>query len=80
MIEEIIIHCNNNNLKVRFQQIKSKFQIDSFKFTKSLIGSLFQKMSDILTSKVYYYTNFIRLSPFQKFKTSNIVTILISGF
>ena len=80
LIEEIISHSNNNNLKDRFKQIKSKFKIDSFMFSKSLIGNLFQKMSDILTNKLYYYTNFIRLSPFQKFKTSNIVTILISGF
>ena len=28
----------------------------------------------------YYYTNFLRLSPFQKYISSNTVTILISGF
>ena len=80
LIEEIINHCNNNNLKERFKQIKSKFKLDSFQFSKSLIGNIFQKISDILTSKYYYYANYIRLSPFEKYKTSNIVTILISGF
>ena len=80
LIEEIINHCSNNNLKERFQQIKSKFKLDSFQFTKSLLGNIFQKVSDMFTSKIHYYTNFIRLSPFQKYNTSNIVTILISGF
>ena len=80
LIEEIISHCNDNNLKDRFKQIKSKFKLDSFQFSKSLIGNLFQKVSDMFTSKISYYTNFIRLSPFQKYKTSNTITILISGF
>ena len=80
LIEEIISHCSNSNLKERFKQIKSKFKIDSFQFSKSLIGNIFKKMSDIFTSKFYYYANYIRLSPFQQYKTSNIVTILISGF
>lgn len=59
LIEEIISHCNNNNLKQRFQQVKSKFKIDSIQVSKSLIGNLFQKVSDIFTSKLYYYTNFL---------------------
>ena len=80
LIEEIISHCSDNNLKERFKQIKSKFKLDSFQISKSILGNIVKKVSDIFTSKMYYYTNFIRLSPFQKYKTSNIITILISGF
>ena len=79
LIEEIISH-SNNNLKERFQQIKTKFKFESFAISKSLLGNIFQKVSDIFISKIYYHTNFIRLTPFQKYNTSNIVTILISGF
>ena len=34
----------------------------------------------LFTSKSYYYANYIRLSPFQKYISSNVVTLFISGF
>ena len=82
LMEEIISHCNDSNLKERFEQIKTKFKMeyDSSQSVSGTIGSIFSKISTFLTSKNYYYTNFIRLSPFQKYKTSNLITILISGF
>ena len=80
LIEEIINHFKDNNLKERFKQIKSKFKLESFQFSKSFLGTLFQKISDKFTSKFYYYSNFIRLIPFQKYINSNTITILISGF
>ena len=80
LIEEIINHFKDNNLKERFKQIKSKFKLESFQFSKSFLGTLFQKISDKFTSNFYYYSNFIRLIPFQKYINSNTITILISGF
>ena len=83
LIEEIISHCNDNNLKDRFQQIKSKFKLESTGstgFSSSLIGGMIQKVTSFLTSNAYYHSNYISLSPFQKYKTSNIITILVSGF
>ena len=80
LIEEIINHFKDNNLKERFKQIKSKFKLESFQFSRSFLGTLFQKISDKFTSKFYYYSNFIRLIPFQKYINSNTITILISGF
>ena len=80
LMEEIINHSNDNNLKERFQQIKSKFKVDSIETSKSLFGSMFQKVTNLLTSNNYYYTNYISLSAFQKYKTSNVITILVSGF
>ncbi len=81
LIEEIISHSNDENLKQRFEQIKSKFNLEpSYEFSKSLVSSIFSKVTNYLTSKNSYYANYIRLSPFQKHKSSNLITILISGF
>ena len=46
----------------------------------TIIGTLIQRVVEALGQNYYYYTNFLRLSPFQKFISSNTVTILISGF
>ena len=80
MMEEIINKSNDNNLKERFQQIKSKFKIEPFDFPTTLIGTLFKKIVNVFTSNYYYYANFLRLSPFQRYITSNSVTIFVSGF
>ena len=80
MIEEKIMETNDKNLIERFQQIKAKFKIESIQMPTTLIGTLFNKLINVLTSNIYYYTNFIRLSPFQKYISSNIVTIFVSGF
>ena len=81
LIEEIISHSNDGNLKQRFEQIKSKFNLEpSYELSKSLVSSIFSKVTNYLTSKNTYYANYIRLSPFQKHKSSNLITILISGF
>ena len=80
MIEEKIMESNDKNLTERFQQIKSKFKIESIDMPTTLIGTLFKKIVNVFISNIYYYTNFIRLSPFQKYISSNVVTIFVSGF
>ena len=79
LIEELISHCNDSNLKERFQQIQSKFNLEADS-SDSLFGGKIQKVTSFLTFNAYYHTNFISLTPFQKYKTSNIITILVSGF
>jgi len=80
MIEEKIMESNDNNLKENFNLIKSKFKLEPIDFGSTLIGTLFKRIVNVFTSNIYYYANFIRLSPFQKYVSSNIVTILVSGF
>ena len=80
MIEEKIMESNDNNLKEKFQQIKSKLKIEPIDFGGTLVGTLFKRIVNIFTSNIYYYSNFIRLSPFQKYISSNTVTIFVSGF
>ena len=80
MIEEIIMEKGDNNLKERFQQIKKKFKIEPIDFPTTIIGTLFRRIVDVFTSNIYYYANYIRLSPFQKYMSSNVVTIFVSGF
>ena len=80
MIEQIIMNSDDNNLKERFKSIKSKLSLEPYNLPPSIIGTFLKRVINVFTSKYYYYTNFIRLSPFQKFMSSNVVTILISGF
>ena len=80
MIEELIMKNDDNNLKERFQQIKKKFKIEPIDFPTTIIGTLFRRIVDVFTSNIYYYANYIRLSPFQKYMSSNVVTIFVSGF
>ena len=80
MIEEKIMESDDNNLKEKFNLIKSKFKIEPMDFPSTLIGTLFKRIVNVFTSNIYYYANFIRLSPFQKYISSNIVTIFVSGF
>ena len=80
MIEEIIMKTDDNNLKERFQQIKQKFAIEPIDFPTTLIGTFFKRIINVFTSNIYYYANFIRLSPFQRYMSSNTVTIFVSGF
>ena len=78
-IEEVILQSNDNNLIERFKSIKSKLSLDPI-MSPTLIGTFLKRVVNAFTSKFYYYSNFIRLSPFQKYISSNTVTILISGF
>ena len=80
LIEEIIMNSDDNNLKERFNSIKSKLSIEPPNLSPTFIGTLIKRVVNVFASKYYYYANFIRLSPFQKFISSNTVTILISGF
>ena len=81
MIEEKIMESNDNDLKERFQNIKAKLKlIDSLDSRSGIVETLLKKIVNVFTSNIYYYANFIRLSPFQKYITSNIVTIFVSGF
>ena len=80
LIEEIISHSNIRDLKERFEQIKSKLHLEPYKLSNNIAISIFSTFTNYFTSKNYYYTNYISLSPYQKHKTSNIITILISGF
>ena len=81
MIEEKIMESNDDDLKERFQNIKTKLKlIDSLDSPSSIVETLLKKIVNAFTSNIYYYANYIRLSPFQKYITSNKVTILVSGF
>ena len=80
MIEQMIMNSDDNILKERFKLIKSKLALEPSNLSPTLIGTFLKRVITVFTSKFYYYANFIRLSPFQKFISSNIVTILISGF
>ena len=80
LIEEIIMNSDDNNLKERFKSIKDKLRMDVPNLSPTIIGTLIQRVVEALGQNYYYYTNFLRLSPFQKFISSNTVTILISGF
>ena len=81
MIEEKIMESNDDDLKERFQNIKTKLKlIDSLDSPSSIVETLLKKIVNVFTSNIYYYANYIRLSPFQKYITSNKVTILVSGF
>ena len=80
MIDETIMGSGDNNLKERFQQVKKKFKIEPFDFPTTVVGTLFRRIVDVFTSNIYYYANYIRLSPFQKYMSSNVVTIFVSGF
>ena len=80
MIEEMIMNTEDKNLKERFQQIKKKFAVEPFNLPTTLIGTFFKRIINVFTSNIYYYANFIRLSPFQRYMTSNNVTIFVSGF
>ena len=80
MIEEKIMESDDNNLKEKFQQVKSKLKIEPINFPETIVGTLFKIIVNIFTSNIYYYANYIRLSPFQKYASSNTVTIFVSGF
>ena len=80
MIEELILGSDDNNLKERFKSIKSKLTLEPFSFGPSFFGIIFKRVVNVITSQFYYYANFIRLSPFQRYISSNVITILISGF
>ena len=81
MIEEKIMESNDDDLKERFQNIKTKLKlIDSLDSPSSIVETLLKKIVNAFTSNIYYYANYIRLSPFQKYITSNKVTIFVSGF
>ena len=81
MIEDKIMESNDDKLKERFQNIKEKLKfIDSLSSPSSFVETLVKKIVNVFTSNIYYFANFIRLSPFQKYITSNIVTIFVSGF
>ena len=80
MIEEKIMESNDNNLKEKFNLVKSKLRIEPIDLPSTLIGTLFKRIVNVFTSNIYYYTNFIRLSPFQRYISSNTLTILVSGF
>ena len=80
MIEEKIMESNDNILKEKFKLIKSKFKLEPFELPNTLIGTIFKRIVNVFTSNIYYYANFIRLCPFQKYISSNVVTIFISGF
>ena len=77
MIEEMIMNTEDKNLKERFQQIKKKFAVEPFNLPTTLIGTFFKRIINVFTSNIYYYANFIRLSPFQRYMTSNNVTIFL---
>ena len=80
MIEEKIMESDDNNLKERFKQIKSKLSIEPINFSSTLLGTFLKRIVNVFTSNIYYYANFIRLTPFQKYNSSNIITIFVSGF
>ena len=81
MIEEKIMESKDDNLKERFQNIKNKLKlIDSLDSPSTFVETLVKKLVNVFTSNIYYFANFIRLSPFQKYISSNIVTIFVSGF
>ena len=80
MIEEMIMNSDDNNLKERFNSLKKGLIIEPFNLPQSLIGTFFKRVIGVFTTNSYYYANYIRLSPFQKFISSNIVSIFISGF
>ena len=80
MIEETIMQSNDNNLIERFKNVKSKLSLDPFNSNHGIIGTFLARVANVFTSNYFYYANYIRLSPFQKYISSNMVTILISGF
>ena len=80
MIEDKIMESNDNILKDRFQQIKKKFKLEPINNSNTIITTLFRRIVDVFTSNIYYYSNYIRLSPFQRYMSSNVVTIFVSGF
>ena len=80
LIEELIMQSDDNNTKERFKAIKAKLSLEPYHFSPTLIGTFLKRVVNVFTSKICYYANFIRLSPFQRYVSSNTVTILISGF
>ena len=80
LIEEIIMQSEDINIKERFKSIRSKLSLEVFHFSPTLIGTFLKRVVNAITSNITYYQNFIRLTPFQRYVTSNTVTILISGF
>ena len=80
MIEDKIMESNDNDLKEKFQRIKTKFKIEPIDLPSTILGTLMKKLVNVFTSNIYYYANYIRLSPLQKYSSSNIVTIFVSGF
>ena len=80
MIEEKIMGCDDNDLKEKFKRLKTKFKIEPIDLPSTIFGTLMKKLVNVFTSNIYYYSNFIRLSPFQKYITSNVVTVFVSGF
>ena len=80
LIEEIIMNSKDNNLKERFNIIKKNLSLEIPNLSPTIIGTFIKIVVNAIAPKYYYYSNFIRLSPFQKFISSNTVTILISGF
>ena len=80
MIEEKINNSDDNNLKERFNSLKKGLSIEPFNLPPTLIGTFLKRVISVFTSKSYYYANYIRLSPFQKYISSNVVTLFISGF
>ena len=80
LIEEIIMQSEDINIKERFKSIRSKLSLEVFHFSPTLIGTFLNRVVNAITSNISYYENYIRLTPFQRYVTSNTVTILISGF
>ena len=80
MIEEKIMESNDDNLKKRFQSIKNNLKLIDLLDSSSVLETVVKKIVNAFTSNIYYFANFIRLSPFQKYISSNIVTIFVSGF
>ena len=79
-IEDIILQSEDINIRERFKAIRTKLSLELFHFSPTLIGTFFKRVVNAFTSKIYYYENSIRLNPFQKYVSSNTVTVLISGF
>ena len=79
-IEKLLYSTNNKNLIERFNQIKQKFKLEPVRFSGSLVGTILSSIVNYFSKDYYYYSNFIRLSPLQKYYSSNTVTIFVSGF
>ena len=69
------MNSDDNNLKERFKSIKAKLRMDVPNLSPTIIGTLIQRVVEALGQNYYYYTNFLRLSPFQKYISSNTLTL-----
>ncbi len=78
IIEEKLMESYDNDLKEKFNFIKSKLNLESINSSSTLVNIFLKRIVNVFSSNIYYYTNYICLSPFQKYFTSNVLFLSLA--